>query len=203
MCASCHGELYDSYQSHGMAQSFYPLTAEVAVEDFSGVEVAHAPTGFVYVARREGDRFVQEEYRRDETGEVSHRLVRSMDYVVGSGSAARTYLSEENGRLYELPLTWYTQPVAPGQGTTVGPADAGGGHWALSPGYAESNGRFDPPHPRAVHGVPQRDQPRRPLRRREVRRAGRRHRVRAVPRAGQRPHRGADGPTRRPRTRWT
>ena len=142
VCASCHGELYDSYQSHGMAQSFYPLTAENAVEDFSGVEVAHGPTGFVYVARRDGDRFVQEEYRRDETGEISHRLVRPMDYVVGSGSAARTYLSEENGRLYELPLTWYTQPVRPGQGTTVGPA-SGGGHWALSPGYAESNGRFD------------------------------------------------------------
>ena len=143
VCASCHGELYDSYQSHGMAQSFYPLTAENAVEDFSGIEVAHGPTGFVYVARREGDRFVQEEYRRDETGEVSHRLVRTMDYVVGSGSAARTYLSEENGRLYELPLTWYTQPAGPGQGTTVGPAEGGGGHWALSPGYAESNGRFN------------------------------------------------------------
>ena len=142
-CATCHGELWESYQSHGMAQSFYPLTAENAVEDFSGVEVAHEPTGFVYVARREGDRFVQEEYRRDETGQISHRLVRPMDYVVGSGSAARTYLSEENGRLYELPLTWYTQPVAPGQGTTVGPADNVAGHWALSPGYAESNGRFD------------------------------------------------------------
>ena len=142
-CASCHGELYASYQTHGMAQSFYALTPESVVEDFSGVEVVHAPTGFVYVARREGDRFVQEEYRRDPDGSVSHRLVRPMDFVVGSGSAARTYLSQENGRLYELPLTWYTQPVGEGQGTTVGPADGAQGHWALSPGYDESNGRFD------------------------------------------------------------
>ena len=130
-CATCHEDLYASYQTHGMAQSLYPLTDERAVEDFSGVEVVHEPTGFVYVARRDGDRFVQEEYRRGPDGSVDHRLVRTMDFVVGSGSAARTYLTEENGRLYELPLTWYTQ------------ADDGAGRWGLSPGYAEQNARFD------------------------------------------------------------
>ena len=130
-CATCHEELYQSYQSHGMAQSLYELTPESAVEDFSGVEVRHEPTGFVYVARREGDRFVQEEVREGPGGVRDHRLVREMTYVVGSGSAARTYLTEENGRLYELPLTWYTQ------------ADGGAGAWGLSPGYAEQNARFD------------------------------------------------------------
>ncbi len=114
-----------------MAQSLYPLTAENAVEDFSGVEVRHEPSGFVYVARREGDRFVQEEYRLGEEGVRDHQLAREMTYVVGSGSAARTYLAEEHGRLYELPLTWYTQ------------ADGGAGRWGLSPGYAEQNARFD------------------------------------------------------------
>ncbi|WP_412061004.1 tetratricopeptide repeat protein [Rubrivirga sp. IMCC45206] len=129
-CATCHEELYASYQAHGMANSLYRLTPETAVEDFSGVAVRHPASGFVYVARREGDRFVQEEYR--ETGEgTDHRLVREMTYVVGSGSAARTYLSEENGRLYELPLTWYTQ------------ADDGAGRWGLSPGYEDQNVRFD------------------------------------------------------------
>ena len=130
-CATCHEELYASYQTHGMAQSLYPLTPENAVEDFSGVEVRHEPTGFVYTARREGDRFVQEEVRVGLDGTRDHRLVREMTYVVGSGSAARTYLAEENGRLYELPLTWYTQ------------ADGGAGAWGLSPGYLEQNARFD------------------------------------------------------------
>ena len=128
-CATCHDEIYASYQSHGMAQSFYPMTPDVAVEDFSGVEVRHEPTGFVYAARREGDRFVQVEYRDGPTGR-DHELVREMTHVVGSGSAARTYLTEENGRLYQLPLTWYTQ-VGDGQG-----------RWGLSPGYEEQNARF-------------------------------------------------------------
>ncbi len=130
-CATCHEELYASYQTHGMAQSLYPLTAENAVEDFSGVEVRHEPTGFVYVAQRDGDRFVQEEYRVGPDGARDHQLTREMTHVVGSGSAARTYLAEEGGRLYQLPLTWYTQ------------ADGGAGRWGLSPGYAEENARFD------------------------------------------------------------
>ncbi len=141
-CATCHEDLYASYQTHGMAQSFYRLTPDNAVEDFAGVAVRHTPTGFVYRARREGDRFVQEEYREAPDGTIDHRLVRTMDYVVGSGSAARTYLTEENGRLYELPLTWYTQAPVEGQGTTVGAALGANGHWGLSPGYAVSNGRF-------------------------------------------------------------
>ena len=129
-CATCHDEIYASYQTHGMAQSFYRLTPEVAVEDYSGIEVRHEPTGFVYSARRDGDRFVQVEYRDGPDGR-DHELVREMTYVVGSGSAARTYLAEENGRLYELPLTWYTQ------------ANDGAGQWGLSPGYQEQNARFD------------------------------------------------------------
>lgn len=126
-CATCHEDLYDSYQSHGMAQSFYRLTPENAVEDFSGVVLHHESSGFSYRAYRDGDRFVQEEFRLGPDGEKEHVLVRTMDYVVGSGSAARTYLTEENDRLYELPLTWYTQKQ----------------QWDFSPGYEVLNNRFD------------------------------------------------------------
>ena len=143
-CASCHEEIYAGYQEHGMAQSFYRLTPKRAVEDWSGVAVRHDASGFTYVARREGDRFVQDEYLEAPDGSRTHELTRTMDYVVGSGSAARTYLSEENGRLYELPLTWYTQSASdPEQGTTVGEDSLSSGHWAFSPGYEEVNGRFD------------------------------------------------------------
>ena len=134
-CASCHGELVESYATHGMAQAFYGLTPETAIEDFSGVPVTHEASGFTYVARRDGERYVQEEYRSGPGGEKTHQLVREMSYVVGSGSAARTYLVEENGRLYQLPLTWYTQPDSV--------SGDGGGSWAFSPGYDEFNHRFN------------------------------------------------------------
>ena len=126
VCATCHEDLWQSYQSHGMANSLYTLTADKAVEDFGAEAVFHAPSRLHYRAYREGERFMQEEYRLGAEGEKTHRLVREMKYVVGSGSAARTYLSESNGRLYQLPLTWYTQASK----------------WDLSPGYAADNARF-------------------------------------------------------------
>ena len=143
-CAQCHGEIAESYATHGMAQSFYPMTEDVAVEDFDGTEVKDPTGGFVYTARRDGDRFVQEERQVGPDGRVLNRLVRTMDYVVGSGSAARTYLTDEGGVLRQLPLTWYTQSATnPEQGTTVGDAGAeASGYWAFSPGYETSNGRF-------------------------------------------------------------
>src|SRR5690606_4006575 len=108
-CASCHEDLYASYQHHGMARSLYRLEPERVVEDFSGVAVTHPASGSTYTAYERDGRYWQEEYRLDAQGRKTHRLVREMKYVVGSGTAARTYLTEENGRYYELPLTWYTQ----------------------------------------------------------------------------------------------
>ncbi len=126
-CFDCHEPEYRGYQDHGMARSYYPLTSENAVEDYSGVMVYHAGSDLHYRALREEGRFYQEEIRRGANGEVIHRLRREMEFVIGSGSAARTYLTEENGRYYELPLTWYTQ----------------GERWDFSPGYQHYNVRFD------------------------------------------------------------
>ncbi len=130
-CASCHEDLYMSYQAHGMAQSLYALTPERAVEDFGNPVLYHEGSGFYYTAYERDGAFYQEEYRQTTSGEKTHQLVRRMDFVVGSGTAARTYLTAQGSTYYELPLTWYTQ------------ADGGAGRWDFSPGYREANGRFD------------------------------------------------------------
>lgn len=126
-CFSCHEDLWRGYQSHGMAQSYYPMTPEHVVEDFDAPPVHHEASNFTYRVFERGGEYFQEEYRQDARGQKIHSLVRRMDFVVGSGTAARTYLTENNGRLYELPLTWYTQVEK----------------WDFSPGYRERNGRFD------------------------------------------------------------
>lgn len=126
-CFSCHEDEYQGYQAHGMANSWYRLTPENAVEDFGAAPVYHAATDLYYRPFAEDGRFFQEEYRLGPDGTKTHRLVREIHYVVGSGTAARTYLTEKNGYLYELPLTWYTQV----------------GKWDFSPGYREDNPRFD------------------------------------------------------------
>src|SRR6056297_23228 len=138
-CATCHEDLYASYQTHGMAQSLYTLTPENAVEGFGGDRVLrHEASGFYYTVYERDGAYFQEEYRLSAAGEKTHQLVRQMDLVVGSGTAARTYLTREEDHHYELPLTWYTQES----------------RWDFSPGYRESNGRFDraiPPRCMACH----------------------------------------------------
>ncbi len=127
VCFDCHEDLWRGYQQHGMARSYYPLTPENAVEDFSAGPLRHEATDFYYRVFEADGRFYQEEYRLDASGNKIHRLVRRMDFVVGSGNAARTYLAESNGRLYELPLTWYAQAA----------------RWDFSPGYEKQNKRFE------------------------------------------------------------
>lgn len=126
-CFDCHEEQYRGYEQHGMARSVYPLTPENVVENFGDVLVSDDRSGYQYSVFERNGRFYQEEFRRDPGGERSHSLVREMEYVVGSGSAARTYMTEINGRYYQLPLTWYTQEK----------------RWYFSPGYDVANARFD------------------------------------------------------------
>jgi Flp pilus assembly protein TadD len=126
-CASCHESETASYASHGMANSFHAMVPERVIEEFDGVAVYHGETDLYYRALREGDRFYQEEYRLDEAGNRTHELTREITHVVGSAKAARTYVSEQNGRYAELPLSWYAQA----------------GVWDFSPGYSAANQRFD------------------------------------------------------------
>ncbi len=125
-CFDCHAEQWRGFQEHGMARSFYPMRPDNAVEDFAAVPLFHPGSGYHYRVLARGDSFYQVEYRLDDLGNKTHELVRRMDYVVGSGNAARTYLTESKGRLYEMPLTWYTQAAA----------------WDFSPGYERYNKRF-------------------------------------------------------------
>ena len=127
-CASCHAEIAQTCAEHGPARSFERLTDSTSVENWSGGTVSDPKSGFQYTMRREGDAFVQEETRTDASGAVVHRLVREAAYVMGSGIAARTFIAEANGWLYELPVTWYTAG-----------GENGGGHWAMSPGYEDAN----------------------------------------------------------------
>lgn len=110
-----------------MANSVYPLTSDTAVEDFDGEVVLDSTHGFYYEAIRSDSGFYMHEYRLAEDGTQVHSLVREMEYVVGSGTTARTYLTEEEGWFYEMPVTWYTQ----------------GERWDFSPGYRVANKRFD------------------------------------------------------------
>ena len=129
-CALCHSEIFKSFKQTGMGRSFYPPSVSNRIETItSGNQVYDARSNLYYEAFAQGDELQQREYRLNEKGERVHELARKIDYVVGSGNHARTYLTSENGFLYEMPLTWYTQKKT----------------WGLSPGFAYLNYRFSRP----------------------------------------------------------
>ncbi len=84
------------------------------------------------MTHRDGEAF-QKRWQRGYDGGVINELELRIDYVMGSGNHARTYLHRNaNGTLTELPLAWYSEK---------------GGHWGMNPGY-------DNPQPPVQRTIP-------------------------------------------------
>ena len=125
-CAGCHAQETAAYREHAMSQSFHRWSAASHVETPLPRPIVHDATGFSYTVDDIGGRLYQVEFLTGPDGKRLHELKRRIDYVTGSGNVALTYFTEENGRLFQLPLTWYREHG-----------------WDFSPGYKVSNARFD------------------------------------------------------------
>lgn len=125
-CAACHASEAASYARIGMAQSFHRWLPAGRIETPTDSPLVHRRTGLRYAVVEEGGRLWQVERVQDAASGATSELRRPIDYVIGSGRLARSYFTSENGRLFQLPLTWYR------------------GHgWDFSPGYDVANARFD------------------------------------------------------------
>ena len=125
-CEACHATETATYRRHAMSSSFHRWTPEVRAETALVKPLYHRATGYHYSVVEEGAHLYQVEQVVGPAGKRLHELKKRIDYVMGSGNVARTYFTEENGRLFQLPLTWY-----PSHG------------WDFSPGYELNNARFD------------------------------------------------------------
>ena len=125
-CARCHAEIADTFRRHPMGRSLAPI----AVDD-------HGPNGtttfeansFRYSVESRGGRVIHGEARLDQEGHVLAQVECEVKYAVGSGERGTTYLIEQDGRLFESPISWYSQKK----------------QWDLSPGYDVNNLHFDRP----------------------------------------------------------
>lgn len=125
-CTSCHARETSVYRTHAMAQSFHRWTPATRAESTLDTPLRNAPTGLSYTVAEKGGRLYQIERIAGPQGQRLHELARRMDFVMGSGQVARSYFTEENGRLFQLPLTWYRSHG-----------------WDFSPGYEINDARFD------------------------------------------------------------
>jgi predicted CXXCH cytochrome family protein len=121
VCAGCHQEIARSYATTGMGQSFSRINRDAPAAKFAGARVKNQASGMNYqMVQHDGKLFE----RRSQTGfggQEANILEEQVDYVIGSGNHARTFLHRDaQGRLIELPVSWYTE---------------GSGYWAMSPGF--------------------------------------------------------------------
>ncbi len=126
-CQPCHQKVYESFIETGMGRSLYRPDPAKAIERFASDEVVFDPQLNLYYRAfwKEGSMWMEE--FRLENEDTTHYRAEAVEYVVGSGHQTRSYLLEQDGWMYEMPLTWYVEKQI----------------WDLSPGYADNNSRFD------------------------------------------------------------
>ncbi len=120
-CRTCHREIYESYQTIGMARSFSRPSLGNMIEDYRGKNsFYHEKSGFYYTMLERNGRFYQRRYLKNKKGEAIYTHEEEVTYILGSGDHARSYFHHhDNGVITKLPVTWYNEEQ----------------RWGMSPGY--------------------------------------------------------------------
>ncbi|WP_213803513.1 tetratricopeptide repeat protein [Granulicella sp. dw_53] len=122
VCATCHEDVAATYRKTGMGRSFSRPTAQNVIEDYSrSNSIDHKASGLSYTMIERDGAFFQRRHSVDFDGRETNVVEEKVDFIIGSGNHARTYLHRTSqGKLVELPVSWYTERS---------------GAWAMSPGY--------------------------------------------------------------------
>lgn len=119
-CATCHSEIYQSYQAVGMAKSFTTPSRDKFIENFDLPPFYHDKSQRYFQVLQQGDELTFKRWQQDENGLQINLFEQKIDYILGSGHKTRSYLYRApGGELFQLPIGWYTQEQ----------------QWGLSPGY--------------------------------------------------------------------
>ena len=133
-CAECHEEIARTYALTGMGRAF--STVDFRTFDAPARLYHKASDRYYTMVQRDG-KLYQRRHQVGFGGKETNVLELEAHYVVGSGNHARTFLHRApDGRLLQLPVSWYSERSVPRVGTPG--ASARPGHWEMSPGYDRS-----------------------------------------------------------------
>ena len=133
-CGVCHREQYETFLQSEMGRSFRQGLLRNSDANFVDPEPIYDPDqDLYYLPFHSGEELFVMEYRvsgRD----TLYKRIEQIDYIVGSGHHTNSHMREENGYIYQIPVTWYVQE----------------GQWDLAPGFSGVEGkRFNRPIPEA------------------------------------------------------
>jgi Tfp pilus assembly protein PilF len=126
-CRPCHVETWSTFARTGMGRSWYPLTPDRVVEDWTNDNALAVSGGALrYRMTRRDGAFFMRQFVVGAEGIETAVDERRLSWVVGSGNHSRAYLVSWNDRLFQAPVCWYPKP----------------GEWDLCPGYENQNDYF-------------------------------------------------------------
>jgi len=126
-CRQCHSGIHSTFIHTGMGSSFDLANKIKSSGDFIHQRpVYDSFSNFYYFPFWQNDSFFILEYRL-QGNDTIHKRLEHVKYIIGSGQHTNSHLSNENGYIRQMPLTWYAQK----------------GTWDLPPGFEDGhNTRF-------------------------------------------------------------
>jgi hypothetical protein len=118
-CAGCHTAIYRNFLETPMARSSGRAGAGAIQEEFERADFRDSPGKFAYHVGRDNQGYYFD-YRQQAAGRPLEGR-RRLEYFVGSGTAARSYVLTVDGFLYEAPVSYYSSSSS----------------WKAAPGYAD------------------------------------------------------------------
>ncbi|MEZ4805130.1 MAG: tetratricopeptide repeat protein [Bacteroidia bacterium] len=122
-CQACHGDKYQTFVQTGMGMSFNRASEAKSSANFKNNKpVYDTYKDLYYFPYFSHDKFFLKEYRLLGSDTIYSRT-EEIKYIIGSGHHTNSHFTEENGYVFQAPITFYTQK----------------GKWDLPPGFEDGN----------------------------------------------------------------
>ena len=123
-CLKCHSDKHETFIHTGMGKSFdHASLSKTSSKDTKHAFVFDKRKNFWYHPYWQNDSMFIEQFRLNGDDTVFKRIEK-ISYIIGSGQHTNSHIWNENGFLFQAPITYYTQEKL----------------WDLAPGASDFNG---------------------------------------------------------------
>ncbi len=107
VCRNCHREIYDRYEKTPMAMGSGLALDGLDDAELSAKDLIHAASRVTYRVKVRGGKAYLEFERPASDPRGALEGERQLDYFIGSGHRGRTFLYQQEGLWFEVPINWY------------------------------------------------------------------------------------------------
>ena len=125
-CRSCHNNIHQTFIETGMGQSFDHATQQKTAATYGKHAVVYDENSDFYYQPFFKDSILYVKEYRLQGKDTIHQRIEKISYIVGSGHHTNSHIIDENGYIFQAPITFYTQEEK----------------WDMAPGFEKDNLRF-------------------------------------------------------------